>query len=82
MELSILVVMQICIKMGPINSQLLVYHHSKILKKWKSLHKKNRKNSDGYDELMITFRSRDVAGKISVSVSVFVSVANPDHLAL
>ena len=30
MELSILVVMQICIKMGPINSQLLVYHHSQI----------------------------------------------------
>ena len=39
MELSILVVMQICIKMGPINSQLLVYHHSEILKKCKCLHK-------------------------------------------
>ena len=84
MELSILVVMQICIKMGPINSQLLVYHHSEIQKQRKYSHKKKliveivaitTMKMITWVLLHCNLVEIKVSAFLSVSVSVYMSVS-------
>ena len=78
MELSILVVMQICIKMGPINSQLLVYHHSKK-KQWKYFYTKketncgNSGNNDNEDDnLGVALLQFGGNQNICISISIYI----------